>query len=191
MTPNPVIKFPQILGAALSANVFVVIASSIAKMDIKDPDQISILILLFLWNLKDGIDDFKSYESNYADGFSLAPTVTFRVLSYMSLVGSAINFDNRFLSFVFLSIYFLVFSIWSVNSVIRRTRGSKTAENLERLRRRRGWLILYPASIAACLVIACSEGLIFLVAFAAVILGIFAADCDDCETFSNDIIPAL
>ena len=45
---NPVVKFPQILGAALSANVFVVLAQSFANLASYEWWKIAFIILIFL-----------------------------------------------------------------------------------------------------------------------------------------------
>ena len=56
----------------------------------------------------------------------------------VALVG--IDYD----AFYALSIYFLIFIVWSAVSIVRRSKlKSNTVENVERLRRRYGWLIVF------------------------------------------------
>jgi hypothetical protein len=184
---NAVIKFPQILGAALSANIFVVTAQAIASLPNFHWWQLSFTSLIFLWNLKDGIDDFKSYESQKMEGFSLAPTVTFRVISYMFLVVAASNLENIRSTSLAMAGYFFTFVLWAFNSIIRRLRlNSSSEENKERLRRRMGWIVLHCVCTIACICMI-SENQIVIITAMFFIFIIFIVDSIDCATFKNEI----
>lgn len=191
VAPNPVVKFPQILGAALSANVFVVIAQSYVNHKPDQWWQLFFIVLIFLWNLKDGIDDFKSYETTKMEGFSLAPTVTFRVISYMMLVLAVMSINDIRRMALAMTAYFCTFILWSLNSIWRRRAlKSGSSENAERLSRRLGWLVLYGFS-ALCCVAMLAEIPMLSVAAVFLLYAVFVADSQHCKTFSNEINETL
>lgn len=191
VTQNPVVKFPQILGAALSANVFVIIAQSIVNLESYEWWKIAFVGLIFLWNLKDGIDDFKSYETQKLEGFSLAPTVTFRVISYMLLVIAVMNINDLQNLAWAMAAYFVTFIFWSLNSIRRRLAlKSKSDENTERLSRRFGWLVLYGFCTLCCLAMLAELPLLSMSAVVLLFV-IFLADSQHCKTFNNEINETL
>lgn len=188
---NPVVKFPQILGAALSANVFVIVAQSFANLTSYEWWKIAFIILIFLWNLKDGIDDFKSYETQKMEGFSLAPTVTFRVISYMLLVVAVTNIDDIEKLALAMAAYFVTFIAWSLNSIRRRLAlKSKSDENTERLSRRFGWLVLYGFCAICCLAMLAKLPLLTMSAMFLLYV-MFVVDSQHCKTFNNEINETL
>ncbi|MBX7514586.1 hypothetical protein K3179_08520 [Qipengyuania sp. GH38] len=187
MTPRAVIRLPQVLGAALSANVFVVIAQAIAVAS--GLAEYAFLMLIFVWNLKDGIDDFKTYESDYASGFSLAPTVTYRVIAYVLLAVAAISLPDLQTASIWFALYFATLTLWSANSAFRRSRQQRSDENDERLRRRKGWLVLYPICAICALVLGCGLTPFFFGAF--LIAALYLFDALECRTFSNEINETL
>jgi hypothetical protein len=188
---NPVVKFPQILGAALSANVFVIIAQSVANLKSYELVSTAFICLIFLWNLKDGIDDFKSYETQKVEGFSLAPTVTFRVISYMLLVVAVMNIDNLERLIFAMVAYFVTFIVWSLNSIQRRlVLKSNSFENTERLSRRYRWLGLYGFCVLCCLLFLAKIPILNLIAILLLLI-MFVDDSQHCETFDNKINETL
>lgn len=181
---SALVKIPQILGAALAGNVFVLLASKLADLSTPTIYGIFAIPFIFFLNLKDFFDDMKSYETQNFEGFSLFPTVFFRVISYMCLAWAASLIARESQSFLAISTYFMVFIIWSIISIFRRYRlNSDSTENLERLRRRKGWLVLYPISAILSFLTTFNFSIVVSIAFFVTLIAIYVFDVIECRSF--------
>lgn len=192
MTPLGLLKIPQVLGAALSANVFIVIAGQLESVKSEDWRSFCLLSSCFALNLKDFFDDMKSYEVQSMEGFSLFPTVFFRVLSYMALAWAATTSPNSSDGFLALSVYFVIFINWSLVSIWRRrSLNSNSIENVERLRRRKGWIIIYGFSAIFSFLLSTSMTVTEFLLIYILLLTVFIFDFVDSESFTSSINETL
>lgn len=192
MKPVGLLKIPQVLGAALAANVFIIIATQIKSLDEAPWHAFAVLCFAFLLNLKDFFDDMKAYEVADIEGFSLFPTVAFRVISYMALAWSASVVPKTQHAFFAIGLYFTTFVIWSLVSIYRRMKlKSNSVENQERMRRRKMWVVIYSTQALCCFLIwkYSDETLIFIGSFVAVALFVF--DFIDSRSFTSSVNPTL
>ncbi len=186
------VKIPQLLGAALAGNIFVILAFEFAKIQDFTTQKTIVFFSIFAFNLKDFFDDMKGYEVERIEGFSLFPTIFFRAISYMALASAIALMNIELNAFYALSAYFLTFVIWSINSVIRRMRLSgNSAENLERLRRRRGWIGIYSLNAGICFAIASFDDVIYLSIGLMLLLSFYLFDVRECGSFSSGINETL
>lgn len=186
------LKIPQILGAGLAANVFITIAGQIKNLDNAHWQAYGALVCAFALNLKDFFDDMKAYEITEMEGFSLFPTVTFRVLSYMSIAWAVIELPDYKSAYFALVFYFSIFIVWSLNSIIRRiSLRSNSKENSERIRRRMVWLLIYTVNACACFILSFGMHTLTAILLLIFIFAMFVLDAVDSDTFSNKINETL
>ena len=192
VTPLNLLKIPQVLGAAMAANVFITIATQMKGVALHDWQSICLLGYCFSLNLKDFFDDMKAYEISDMEGFSLFPTVFFRVMSYIALAWAATTVPAVDSGFMALAVYFGIFLLWCVTSILRRmSLNSSSKENLARLRRRKKWLILYSFGLLGCVIASITSGSSAMVFTMIFLIAVFREDFNDSGSFTSSINETL
>ena len=159
--PTAAVKVPQILNAALAAAVFICLAQRTPELIKLYPSLSSteltrtsaLIALIIAYNLKQIVDEYRAFEFGSNENFSLAPTVVFGALSYLMLAIAASNVGDVKATLYSVIGYFVVLTVWSLVSLIRRLGYKDSNLNVDKLRRRMLWACSYGASILILLLI--------------------------------------
>ncbi len=195
-TSTAALKIPQVFNAALAASVVVCAAQrspEIIKID--DLFELKTASLIFVgffvcvaWAMKNFVDEYRGFESGRIDGFSLARTVIFSTLAYLTLAATASNIGDQRGQQLFMMAYFAVLTLWSTASAIHRFSipDGQGSENVERLSIRLLWLVIYPVCAALSYWIFISDSGFKLALGAIAIVIIYAVDVRNTKTFNTN-----
>jgi hypothetical protein len=189
----PTIKIPQVLNAGLASSVYICVAQAVGNLltaPVRPETNLVVggcaFLLIFLWNTKIFVDDYKAFDRDPDAGFSLGPTILFSAATYMALAIAASALFIGTWSIVILAAYFGVKVIWSSVSYLRRSRIKPSdADNDRKKSQRVRWVLIYALCCAITLASGLSASTPCIIAATVIVLLVFVGDAIACNTFSS------
>ena len=147
--PKTAFRVSQVLNAALSASVIICLAQglpSVANSEAFPGNLFPSCILasvIVAYNLKQYLDEYRTFEYAKNERFSMPRTVFFSAISYLFLAAAGYSLSVLPVSASFLALYFVSLIAWSFFSLIARFSYEDNAPNIDKIRRRILWIVIY------------------------------------------------
>lgn len=193
-SPNIGFKVSQVLNAALSASVIICLAQGLPSVLIAEDFAASFLpsmvfaAVIVAYNLKQYVDEFRAFEHAENEEFSIARTVFFGTVSYLSLAAAGYSIGKPETSAIFLIAYFSTLVAWSVASAVARFGYRESEQNTDKLRRRLLWIVIYLLAATAIWALIYFDKTLDPVWLCAVVFSLvilFICDVRDSNTFDE------